>query len=97
MKRFLFAPFLLFASLALASISFAVDRVTEAYGLCKTLALAVRDRAVQAIDFGLKLFATDLGGRNPSVRIVQAKAFVQRIIKRERPIVTASWRACPSI
>lgn len=32
----------------------------------------------------------------PAVQLVQAKAFVLRLAKRERPVVTASWRMCPS-
>jgi hypothetical protein len=32
----------------------------------------------------------------PAVRQVQAKAFKARIEKRERPVVTNSWRMCPS-
>lgn len=33
----------------------------------------------------------------PVVQMVQAKAFVQPIEKRERPVVTGAWRMCPSI
>jgi len=36
------------------------------------------------------------GVSKPSVQRVQAKAFVQRLAKRERPVVTSSWRMCPS-
>jgi len=35
--------------------------------------------------------------RQPAVLLAQAKAFTLRLIKRERPVVTASWRMCPSI
>ena len=97
MKRFLFAPFLLLASLALTCAAFTVDRISAGYDLGKTLVLAARDRVASVVDFGLHLFAIEPSGRNPSVRIVQAKAFMQRIVKRERPVVTASWRTCPSI
>ena len=97
MKRFLFAPLILLASLALACATFVVDRVSDGYGLGKALVLAARNHIAAAIDFGLHLFANEPGGRSPSVRILQAKAFVQRLVKRERPVVTASWRACPSI
>lgn len=97
MKRFLFTPLLLLASLALACAAFVVDRVSDGYSFGKSLFLTTRDRVANAIDFGLQLFANEPGGRSPSVRILQAKAFVQRLVKRDRPVVTASWRACPSI
>lgn len=97
MKRFLFAPLLLLASLALACATFMADRVSDGYSMGKALIHATRNHIANAIDFGLQLFANEPSGRNPSVRIVQAKAFVQRLVKRERPVVTASWRACPSI
>lgn len=32
----------------------------------------------------------------PKVERVQARAFVARLLKRERPQVTAGWRMCPS-
>ena len=31
------------------------------------------------------------------VLIVVAQAFVDRFVKRERPVLTAQWRMCPSI
>lgn len=33
----------------------------------------------------------------PQVRKAQAKAFQYRIEKRERPVITSSWRMCPSV
>lgn len=32
-----------------------------------------------------------------AVPFVQARAFVARLIKRERPVLTSDWRMCPSI
>jgi len=32
----------------------------------------------------------------PLVVFVQARAFVMRMAKRERPVVTPRWRMCPS-
>lgn len=34
---------------------------------------------------------------NPALLLVAAKAFMQRMAKRERPRVTTLWRMCPSI
>jgi membrane-bound lytic murein transglycosylase B len=46
---------------------------------------------------GFKLFASTETVSRPTIARVQAKAFVQRIMKRERPTVTPGWRMCPSI
>jgi predicted MPP superfamily phosphohydrolase len=47
---------------------------------------------------GFKLMAaTSDAHARPAITVVQAKAFVQRIIKRERPELSSSWRMCPSI
>lgn len=35
--------------------------------------------------------------RKPQVYFVQARAFVARLVKRERPVLTNSWRMCPSV
>ena len=37
------------------------------------------------------------GSHAPTVRRVQAKAFQARIDKRERPVITNTWRLCPSV
>lgn len=36
------------------------------------------------------------GFARPAMLLKQAKAFVQRLVKRQRPEVTGSWRMCPS-
>jgi hypothetical protein len=68
---------------------FAVTRV--AYAFVKDLAHAFVVRAVEIVA------PKDAEAKAPAVLLVRAKAFVQRIVKRERPVVTASWRMCPSI
>lgn len=40
--------------------------------------------------------ATPEPGTPVAVPHIQAKAFKQRIEKRERPVLTNSWRMCPS-
>lgn len=97
MKRLLLAPLLLLAALALSCTAFVVDCVSDGWGLGKQVLMTVRDRALEVVTFGLKLFQAEPTGRNPAVRIVQAKAFVARILKRERPVLTSAWRMCPSI
>lgn len=45
----------------------------------------------------LSLFAVENDAKSAVViAFVQAKAFVLRIIKRERPVVSTEWRMCPS-
>lgn len=48
---------------------------------------------------GLKLAARADGDgfARPAVLFVQARAFVLRLAKRERPQLSGSWRMCPSI
>lgn len=56
-------------------------------------------RAVKAWAFdGLKLAASSdgVGFARPQVLFVQARAFVLRLAKRERPQLSGSWRMCPS-
>lgn len=47
---------------------------------------------------GLKLAAGSDGEgfARPQVLFVQARAFVLRLAKRERPQLSGSWRMCPS-
>ena len=80
----------LVAAIAMAAVAF-VDFTRDAVMSCvqamKSLALCFVDGIAPAAD---KL-------HRPRVAFVQAKAFMQRIIKRERPVMTASWRMCPSV
>jgi hypothetical protein len=32
----------------------------------------------------------------PAQHLVAARAFVQRLVKRDRPLLSAGWRMCPS-
>lgn len=79
-----------------------------AAGAIASVAIASRDYVVSAVhrawDFVLDSFAplarvqpkapSDL---NPIALLVAAKAFMQRLAKRDRPRVTPMWRMCPSI
>lgn len=53
------------------------------------------------ISFTLDAVATIAGTEptqeRPALRLVQAKAFVQRLVRRDRPQVTNSWRMIPSV
>lgn len=54
-------------------------------------------------DMVLKVFAgpveieTAQTPTSPRVQILRAESFVQRLLKRSRPVVTPGWRECPSI
>lgn len=71
-------------------------------------AVASRDYVVSAVhrawDFVTYGFRVSVDVRriinvkdNTRVQLVAAKAFIMRMMKRERPTVTPIWRMCPSI
>lgn len=76
--------------------------------IAATFAFDVAHQAVHAVYAGCRAFkrlivdsfqalATTQPGKSETVPFVRARAFVLRIAKRERPVVTASWRMCPSV
>jgi len=87
MKRsFLAIALLACASLAAACYHAVVDPLVAVCRMAKSFVLEA-----------CRLSANEASGvAKPDVRRVQAKAFVQRLAKRERPVVTSSWRMCPS-
>ncbi len=88
MKRsFLAIAVLACAALASASYDAVAKPIIAAYQMVKGLVLdAFKLASIEGSGFA-----------KPAVHRVQAKAFVQRLEKRERPVVTSSWRMCPSI
>lgn len=79
-----------FALAAVACVVFAFSLVLDVfragYSIC-----------TKVVTYGLELAANqDSSKQKPTVYFVQAKAFVSRLVKRNRPLVTASWRLCPS-
>lgn len=91
MKRSFLAVIALSACAALASVaSTTYDRVA---GIALSVFRGVKDFVLG----GIALVAgTPAETNGPAVVLVQAKAFVMRLVKRERPVVTNSWRMCPS-
>lgn len=57
--------------------------------------IGVRLKAWTAEAFALAASQPGTPSR-PVVLLVKARAFVARLAKRERPVLTASWRMCPS-
>lgn len=91
MKRTLFASIAL-AALACASIAVAaVHRISDTF---LTAVSAFKDFAKDAFKAVAEKQATQAV---IAVPLVQAKAFVARLVKRERPRTTDGWRMCPSI
>lgn len=94
MKRSLFA----FVALALASCLAACWRfLADPIGVVHRAYQEVKDFAAKFAISALKLAGKTPDDRMPAiVALVQAKAFVIRLAKRERPTITSTWRMCPS-
>lgn len=89
--------------LAFAAASLAVASAAQA---CELFGHKIVGYTRSAIDFVARFAFKVAAGpapidqemaTEPSGHLVVAKAFVQRVLKRERPVVTATWRMCPSI
>ena len=87
--------FLSVLSLAAACFCSAVQTFSTA---AETLAFAAATWLKATALDGFKLAAAKDHGKAASVVMFsQSKAFVLRIIKRERPVISAEWRMCPSV
>jgi len=92
MKRSRFFTVALLACAAVAA--FSVSTYDHAVTAVSVAYRGVKDFLVE----GFKLVAgTPETPKEPAVQLVQAKSFVQRIVKRQRPMVTPGWRMCPSV
>lgn len=87
MKRsFLAIALLACAALAVACYHAVADPIVAVCRMAKSVVLdAFKLAGTEGVGFAL-----------PAVMLVQAKTFVLRLAKRERPVVTSSWRMCPS-
>lgn len=86
----------LLAVVALAAASAFASGVAD---VAATVVRAARDRVLGWLEVASAPFKrqadwTDLA--RPPVPLVQARAFVMRLAKRQRPITTPRWRMCPS-
>lgn len=90
MKRSLFA----WAAIACFAIASTVAwAIRPAFDVVTATYRKVKDWVLD----GFKLAAcADENHPRASALLLQAKAFVLRLAKRERPEVTGSWRMCPS-
>lgn len=79
------------SAIAVASFREVATITLSAYAVVKDLAHAF---VVRVLDI---VAPKEAEAKAPAVLLVRAKAFVLRLVKRERPVVTPSWRMCPSI
>lgn len=95
MKRSHFLlSFALGAAIAIASC--VVDRWHDTQVFAVRAFKAARDWLIgTSLDFAKAVSSSPSGAQ--LVGMVQAKAFVLRVIKRERPVIRAEWRMCPSV
>lgn len=85
-----------FSMLACAAIA-CMALVASAFSAVERAVVASYHAAKDLILDGFKLAAAKNDTSTlPLVAFVQAKAFVLRLAKRERPEVSGSWRMCPS-
>ncbi|MEO8391212.1 hypothetical protein [Polaromonas sp.] len=91
MKSSRFASFLLSAALlCVAAVAFVAAPV---FDLVIATGRAFKNLVLDAF----KLAGSQGEGLGrPAVMIIRAKAFILRLVKRERPVISASWRHCPS-
>lgn len=66
------------------------DRIADLYVSAKEAIISFASAAVEAV----AAKTADLIAQ--ATPLVQARAFVMRLAKRERPELTGSWRMCPS-
>lgn len=75
---------------AIAVLSTASHIVDVAVSTCRAFKNYMVDRF-------MAVMATPEPQKASQVWFVQTREFVARILRRQRPVVTSSWRMCPSI
>ncbi len=91
MKHYRFLP-VLFAAAALC-VAAASAFIAPVVALAVSAGVAIK----RCVLDGFALFdRADESHPRLAVPLIQAKAFVLRLAKRARPVLTSSWRMCPS-
>lgn len=92
MKRSVFALAALALSAACAAASFVCEHAVAAY--------RYTEASIKAAVFGPTVQAPDVADQEPAskpvVALRRAGSFVLRLLKREQPIITPTWRLVPS-
>ncbi len=97
MKRGFLTLVVLAVSAASSVVTAATTFVSDAFGYVASSVSAAYRVVKKLVADGFKLMERADSARVAERPLVQAKAFVQRLAKRERPTVTPGWRMCPSI
>ena len=83
------------------AVATAALAVTDTVATVATTCYVAFERAiswvVEHFTVAAKCFAQPLDVPRVAMALVQARAFVLRLAKRETPRVTPGWRMCPSI
>ena len=66
------------------------ERIADLCVYAKEAIISFASAAVEAIATAFRLRSM------PQVSLMQARSYVMRLAKRERPELTGSWRMCPS-
>ncbi len=86
-----------FMSLIVCAAIACMAIVSFAFGVVERTVVATCRAAKALVLDGFKLAAAPADAKRlPLVAFIQAKVFVLRLAKRERPEVSGSWRMCPS-
>lgn len=101
MKRTLIVCTAFALSLMASAFTFTAEAFKDHFGTLKRTYEAMTDFVATAAMFVLGALMPKLGERNtadraPSVRLLAAKQFVLRMIKRDQPTATERYRMCPS-
>lgn len=93
MKRTLYAVCMLLAASFTACWRITTEATHQVVAVYRFAKEAIRDFCLSAV----KTVATAFRLRSMlQVSLIQAKTYVIRLAKRERPELTGSWRMCPS-
>lgn len=86
-----------FTSLLFAAVALCAGAVYALAAPAVALAVSASRALKRLVLDGFKLAArSDESHPRLAVPLIQAKAFVLRLAKRARPVLTSSWRMCPS-
>lgn len=86
-----------FALMAVASLVSCWRILTDAVETAKHVYREAEQWVIKVVRNGLSMAAGANAEREPSVLLVQARAFYFRLIRRETPLITSQWRMCPSV
>jgi hypothetical protein len=96
-RSFLMTLSLAVATACTTACTIAYDTVATATSTVYTLCARAVDWVIERMGVVAKRLARPLLVPRVDAALVQARAFVLRLAKRETPRLTPGWRMCPSI